>query len=68
MAEIDDSEFSLVPEKYVDHPMHMRLELIQKYEASVLSYDVMQEHGEKGRIMCQRRMGDTLKRFVDEIQ
>lgn len=62
---IDDSEFALLPEKYVNYDTHMRLELIEKYDTSVVNYAVMQEYGEKGRIMCQRRMGDLLKGYVD---
>lgn len=64
---IDDSEFSLVPEKFVNHDAHMRLELIEKYDTSALNYAVMQEYGEKGRIMCQRRMGAILKAYIDGL-
>ena len=65
--EIDDSEFSLQPDKYVEAPSHMRIELVKKYDPTVLNSDIMQEYGEKGRIMCPRRMGDELIKFIDEM-
>lgn len=64
---IDDSEFALNADQYVNAPLHMRIKLVSKYENNILSYDTMQSHGEKGSIMCQRRMGEGLIKFVETI-
>ena len=65
--EIDDSAFERRSEKYANHNLHMRIQLITKYDSDILSYSTIQFYGEKGRIMCQRRMGENLRSYVDEI-
>jgi 5-methylcytosine-specific restriction protein A len=67
-VEIDDSEFYVVPEKYVNSPKHMRLELIRNYQPGELSSEILAQYGEKGRIMCQRRMGQTLEKYIEMLE
>ena len=66
--EIDDSKFERQAEKYENHSLHMRIQLITQYDSDILSYSTIQSYGEKGRIMCQRRMGENLRSYVDEIK
>lgn len=63
---IDDREFSLVEEKYINHKSHMRIKLVAKYDPALFNYQRIAELGEKGRIMCQRRMAPALQLAIDE--
>ena len=63
-VEIDDTEFATVGEKYETAPLHMELKLIEKYQNNLLSSKKLSEHGLKGRIMCQRRMEDSVSEFI----
>lgn len=64
--EIDDSEFSIVGEVYETYPMHMELELLEQYDKDLFNASNLAEHGLKGRVMCQRRMEESVQKFINE--
>ena len=63
--EIDDSAYSIVGEVYETYPKHMELKLIEQYENTLFPSDVLAEHGLKGRVMCQRRMEESVLEFIN---
>lgn len=63
-VEIDDTAFAIVGEKYETAPLHMELKLLKRYPDGLLSARKLSEHGLRGRIMCQRRMEDSVSEFI----
>lgn len=65
--EIDDSEFVIIGDQYVNYGNHMELEFIREYDDNVLSLSVLAEHGMKGRIQGPRRADPEISKLIFSI-
>lgn len=65
--EIDDSEFVIIGDQYVNYGKHMELEFIREYDDNVLSLSVLSEHGMKGRIQGPRRADPEISKLISSI-
>lgn len=64
--EIDDSEFVIIGDNYVNYGNHMELELITSYD-NELTLDKLVVHGLRGNIQGPRRVVEELQEFIDTI-
>ena len=53
--EIDDSKFVINGDSYETYPVHMELEVLEKYD-NELTMEILSNNGVKGRIQCPRRV------------
>lgn len=63
--DIDDSEYSIVEEKYVSFPLQMEVQLLHKFDDE-LSMNFLAKMGVKGRIQGIRRMDPELNTYIFE--
>lgn len=66
-VEIDDSEFIIIGDNYVNYGNHMELELITVYNDE-LNLAELRTHGLNGNIQGSRRLTDELKEFINTIK
>ena len=64
--EIDDREFIINGDNYVDYGNHMELELVRSYEDQ-LRLDVLRELGLKGNIQGPCHMNTAILNYVEEL-
>lgn len=65
--EIDDSEFVINGDQYMNYGNHMELEFIKEYRDNVLSLSILTEHGMKGRIQGPRRADSEISRLISSM-
>ena len=64
--EIDDREFVIVGDNYMNYRNHMELELITAYNDE-LTLEELRKHGLNGNIQGPRHLVAELKTFIDTI-
>ena len=63
--EIDDSAYYKNGHRdFEEYPVHMQLELVDKYDSQRFPAAKLAEHGMKGNVQCQRRMEDSVLEFI----
>ena len=65
--EIDDSEFVINGDQYMNYGNHMELEFIKEYRDNVLPLSILTEHGMKGRIQGPRRADSEISRLISSM-
>lgn len=65
--EIDDSEFIINGEQYVNYGNHMELEFIKEYRDSDLTISLLAENGLKGQVQGPRRIDSTISKLISQI-
>ena len=65
--EIDDGEFIIIGDNYMNYKNHMELELLTKYEDE-LTLDKLRTHGLNGNVQGPRRLMGKLKAFVETVK
>ena len=65
--EIDDGEFIIIGDNYMNYKNHMELELLTKYEDE-LTLDKLRTHGLNGNVQGPRRLVGKLKAFVETVK
>ena len=63
-VEIDDSKYAIKGEVYETYPRHMELTLIKKYPPDLFQSGILVGHGLKGRVMCPRRMEESVLHYI----
>lgn len=64
--EIDDSEFVINGNNYINYGCHMELQLLTTYDKQ-LNLSTLRAHGLKGNIQGPRHMDGNIKAFVDGL-
>ena len=63
---IDDSDYVLNGENYVNYGNYMQLELLESIDESLLTFENLQLNGLKGNIQDPRLLKDNLLCFIHE--
>ena len=58
IQKIDDSAFAINGEPYEHYGNYMELELLEKYDSTKFSFEVLSANGLKGRIQGPRRLNE----------
>lgn len=65
--EIDDSEFIIIGDNYMNYKNHMELELLTQYEDE-LTLEKLRAHGLNGNVQGPRRLVAELKEFIETFK
>ena len=65
--EIDDSEFIIIGDNYMNYKNHMELELLTQYEDE-LTLEKLGAHGLNGNVQGPRRLVAELKEFIETFK
>ena len=65
--EIDDSEFVIIGDNYMNYGNHMELELLVTYDDQ-LNLAELKSHGLKGNVQGPRHMDAEIKSFIDTLK
>ena len=66
-VEIDDSQFVIQGDNYINYGNYMELELIAKYSEGQLGLDRLNKNGLQGSIQGPRRADGALLRLLDSL-
>ena len=67
-CEIDDSEFVLIGDNYVNYGNHMELQLERVFMENQLSFSKLKQEGLKGYIQSPRRANDRIQKLLDSAE
>ena len=65
--EIDDSQFVIMGDKYLNYGNYMELELIQKFKEGQLKLEKLVENGLQGSVQGPRRADESLLRLFHSM-
>ena len=65
--EINDSEFVIIGDNYINYGNHMELELLTAYD-NELTLDELRVHGLRGNIQGPRHLDDNIKKIIATIK